>query len=86
MGNKLICRFERFEPYIAGVLLLKLGSNHTLKGGWWLNENIPKVVQNDISQITENLPGMTHCTWILLPKAKIPTWVKEYFAKDAPKK
>src|SRR5476651_2594376 len=42
VGNKLVCRFERFEPFAAGVLFLKLGPNRTLVGGWWLNENLPK--------------------------------------------
>ena len=82
-GNKLVCCFERFEPYSAGVLFLKLGPNHTLKGGWWLNKNIPAAVQDDISKISEDLPAMIKCVWILMPKAKIPTWAKRYFAKDA---
>lgn len=86
VGNKLVCCFERFEPYTSGVLFLKLGPNHTLKGGWWLNKNIPKAVQDDISQISENLPEMVRCVWILMPKAKVPKWAKEYFAKDAPGK
>jgi hypothetical protein len=86
VGNKLVCRFERFEPYASGILFLKLGPNHTLKGGWWLNKNIPKAVQDDISQISENLPEMVHCVWILMPKAKVPPWAREYFAKDSPEK
>jgi hypothetical protein len=86
VGNKLVCRFECFEPYKSGVLFLKLGPNHTLKGGWWLNKNIPKAVQDDVSKISEDLPEMVHCVWILMPKAKIPKWAGEYFAKDAPGK
>jgi len=82
-GNKLVCRFERFEPYASGVLFLRLGPNHTLQGGWWLDKNIPKVVQEDISKISENLPGMVRCVWVLMPKAKVPQWAKEYFAKDS---
>lgn len=83
IGNKLVCQFERFEPYASGVLFLKLGPNHTLHGGWWLNENIPRAIQEDLSQISENLPGMVRCVWILMPKAKVPKWAKEYFAKDS---
>jgi hypothetical protein len=86
VGNKLVCCFERFEPYTSGVLFLKLGPNHTLKGGWWLNKNLPQAVQDDISQISENLPEMVHCVWILMPKAKVPKWAGEYFAKDNPGK
>jgi hypothetical protein len=83
VGNKLVCRFERFDPYAAGVLFLKLGPNRTLKGGWWLNENIPKAIQDDISQISDNLPEMVRSVWVLMPKAKTPAWAKEYFLKDS---
>ena len=86
VGNKLVGRFERFEPYAAGVLFLKLDPNRTLIGGWWLNENLPKVIQDDISQISDNLPEMVRSVWILMPKAKTPAWAKEYFAKDSPEK
>ena len=83
VGNKLVCCFERFEPYLSGVAFLKLGPNRTLKGGWWLSKNIPKAIQDDISQISENLPEMVQFVWILMPKAKIPKWAREYFAKDS---
>jgi|GEM_PF-3492748 len=83
VGNKLVCRFERFDPYAAGVLFLKLGPNRTLKGGWWLNKNIPKAIQDDISQISDDLPGMVRSVWVPMPKAKIPAWAKEYFLKDS---
>jgi hypothetical protein len=86
VGNKLVCRLERFEPYAAGVLFLEMGPNRTLKGGWWWDKNIPKIVRDDISQISENLPEMVHCVWIIMPKAKTPKWAKEYFAKDSLKK
>jgi hypothetical protein len=82
IGNKLMC-FERFEPYAAGVLFLKLGPNRTLKGGWWLNENLSKTIQNDISQVSENVPEMVPRVWVLMSKAKTPAWVKEYFLKDS---
>jgi len=81
-GNKLVCRFERFDPYAAGVIFLKLGPNRTLKGGWWWNTDIPLAVQDDLSQVSDNLPGMISTVWILMPKAKIPSWAREYFRKD----
>ena|SRR5690242_10077711 len=83
VGNQLVCRFERFEPYAAGVLFLRLGPNHTLKGGWWLNESLPKAIQDDVTHISDNLPEMVRCVWVLMPKAKIPAWAKEYFLKDS---
>ena len=86
ISNKLVCRFERFEPYYPGVLFLKLGSNHTLQGGLWLNENLPQEFQKDISLIPDDFPKMVRCVWIRMPKAKIPAWVKEYYAKDSSKK
>jgi hypothetical protein len=86
VANQLICRFERFEPYTSGVLLLKLGPNRTLRGGWWLNANVPREVQDDIYEISENLPGMVCCVWILMPKLRVPKWAREYFAKDTPQK
>ena len=82
-GNKLVCQFERFEPYASGVLHLKLGPNRTLIGGWWLNENLPKAIQNDLSQISDNLPKMVRSVWVLMPKTKIPAWAKDYFLKDS---
>ena len=86
VDNKLVCRFERFEPYASGILFLRLGPNHTLRGGWCLTENLPQEFQKDISLIPDNFPKMVRCVWIRMPKAKIPTWAKEYFAKDSPKK
>ena len=84
VGNKLVCRFERFEPYAAGILFLRLGPNHTLQGGWCLNENLPREYQkqNDISTIPENSPNIVRCVWIRSLKPKIPTWAREYFDKD----
>jgi len=82
-GNKLVCQFERFEPYAAGILLLKLGPNRTLLGGWWLTENISKAVQDDNSLISDALPKMVRCVWILMPRLKTPSWAKEYFQKDS---
>ena len=86
IGNKLICRFERFEPYAPGILFLRPGPNHTLQGGWCLNENLPQEFQKDISLIPDDFQKMVHCVWIRMPDAKIPAWVKEYYAKDSPKK
>ena len=86
IGNKLVCRFERFDPYAAGVLLLKLGENRTLKGGWWLHEKLPKMIQEDAHQISESIPGIVRCVWVPMPKmprAAIPAWAKEYFLKDS---
>jgi hypothetical protein len=82
-GRKLVCRFERFDPYAAGILFLQLGPNRTVQGGWCLNEHIPVEVQEDVSQISDNIPEMVRCVWILAPKAKIPAWVNEYFEKDS---
>jgi hypothetical protein len=48
-----------------------------------LNEHIPVEVQEDVSQISDNIPEMVRCVWILAPKAKIPAWVNEYFEKDS---
>jgi hypothetical protein len=88
VGNKLVCRFERFEPFAAGILFLRLGPNHTLQGGWCLDEKLPKEYQNqkDVSTIPENSPNIVRCVWIRMLKAKIPTWAKEYFKKDFPGK
>ena len=83
IGNKLVCRFERFDPYAAGVLLLKLGENRTLKGGWWLHEKLPKAIQEDAYKINENIPGMVRSVWVLMQKIKTPAWAKEYFLKDS---
>jgi hypothetical protein len=82
-GNKLVCRFERFEPYAAGILFLKLGPNRTLQGGWWLNEKIPRGIQDNVSEISESFPDMVRSVWVLMPKAETPAWAKEYFLKDA---
>ena len=83
IGNKLLARHERFDPYVGGALLLKLGENRTLKGGWWPDKDLPKPVLADIGQLDETIPGMHRCVWVLMPKAKIPVWVKEYFLKDS---
>jgi hypothetical protein len=82
-GNKLVCRFERFDPYASGIIFLKLGPNRTLHGGWWEHENIPQSIQQDISKISETLPKMVRSVWILMPKQRTPRWAKEYFLKDS---
>lgn len=86
IGNKLACRFERFEPYKAGTIFLRLGPNHTLQGGWCLDENLPPEFQKDSSLLPDDFTKMVPCVWIWMPNAKIPAWVKEYYAKDSPKK
>lgn len=86
IGNKLACRFERFEPYKAGIIFLRLGPNHTLHGGWCLDENLPPEFQKDISLIPDDFPKMIRCVWIRMAKAKIPRWAKEYFKKDSSEK
>lgn len=83
IGNKLVCRFERFDPHATGVLMLKLGENRTLKGGWWLDKKLPKAIQEDADQITDAIPGMVRCVWVLMPKAKTPAWAKKYFLKES---
>jgi hypothetical protein len=80
-GNKLLCRFERFEPYAAGILFLRLGPNHTLQGGWCFNKNLPKEYQKDDSIIPENFPKIVRSVWIRKLKAKIPTWLKNISPK-----
>jgi hypothetical protein len=84
VGNRLVCRFERFDPYAAGVLFLRLGPNRTLQGGWLWNENIPQIFQDDVSKIPEDLSKTIRTVWVLMPKVKSPTWAEEYFSKDSP--
>jgi hypothetical protein len=83
VANRLLCRFERFEPYAAGILFLRLGPNHTLRGGWCLNENLPQEYQKDVSMICETSPKVVRCVWIRKLNAEVPDWAKEYFAKDS---
>lgn len=81
----LFCRFEQFDSAASGVLFLDLVSNETLKGGRWLNSEIPEIARQDISVLSESLPGMQAVVWLRMNK-ETPPWAEKYFAEDWPNK
>lgn len=79
VGKTLFAKFERFVSGESGVLFLAVGENFTLKGGWWINDNLPSIIRRDITKVTVSLPGMVQTVWVLMQKAKTPSWATQYF-------
>jgi hypothetical protein len=80
--NTLFCRFEHFDKAFAGVLFLSIAPNETLKGGRWLNHQIPGIDKLDISGLSESMPGMKPVVWIRTRKNETPEWAEKYFKDD----
>ena len=81
----LFCRFEQFDSAASGALFLDLALNETLKGGRWLNNEIPEIARQDISFLSKSLPGMQAVVWVRMNQ-ETPPWAKKYFAEDWPNK
>lgn len=79
--STLFCRFEQFDSAVAGVLYVELISNETLKGGRWLNDKAPDVVQREIVTLSESVPGMQPVVWLRMKK-EIPQWAEKYFIDE----
>jgi len=75
----LLGRFERFRSHKSGVFLFTIGTNHTLRGGWWTDGDVPVTVRRDLTRLSETLPGMVRTVWVRMPKAKAPAWAAQYF-------
>ena len=86
IGKTLFCRFEHFDSAVAGVLFLTTAPNETLKGGRWMNNQLPEVVQQDISCLSESLLGMQPVVWTRIPNKEMPQWAEKYFNEDWPNK
>ena len=83
-GNTLVCRFEQFDTAVAGVLLLATGPNHTLVGCRWMNEQVPDAIRENLSNLTESLPGMESTVWLRMSGSVMPSWAEKYFKDDWP--
>jgi hypothetical protein len=86
VGTNLVCRFEQFDSARSGMLFLKVGSDETLTGGRWMNDQIPDEIRRDISRLSMSLPGMEATVWVRIPKKETPTWAQKYFSEDWPNK
>jgi hypothetical protein len=86
IGNTLFCHFEHFDKAFAGVLFLTVAPNETLKGGRWMNDQISEAVLQDISRVSESLPGMQPVVWIRIRNKETPYWAEKYFLEDWPNK
>jgi len=86
MGKTLYCCFEHFDSAIAGVLFLTVGPNETLKGGRWMNNQVPEIIRKDIFRLSESLPGMQPIVWVRILKKETPEWADKYFREDWPNK
>jgi len=85
VGKTLFCRFEQFDSAVGGLLFLNPAPNETLKGGRWLNNKAPDIAKQDISALSESLPGMRPVVWVRMKK-ETPRWAEKYFAEDWPNK
>ena len=86
IDQTLFARFEQFDSAKTGAIFLRPGPNGTLKGGRWMMDQLPKDVQNDISQVSEDTPGMKKIVWIRILKTPTPEWAEKYFREEWPNK
>jgi hypothetical protein len=85
-GATLFCRFEQFDSAVAGVLLLTVGPQQTLKGGRWMDNQIPDAIRMNICALSESLAGMQPTVWIRVMNKQTPHWAERYFHEDWPNK
>jgi hypothetical protein len=78
--------FEQFDTNISGAFLLTIGPNETLKGRRWMINEVPDGIRQDISHLSESLPGFQESVWIRVLKANRPEWAERYFREDWPRK
>jgi hypothetical protein len=86
VGQTLFGRFEPFDSTQGGFIFLGVGQNQTLKGGRWLNDQVPESVKRDVLKLTEFLPEMEPVVWLRMPQAETPGWAERYFREDWPNK
>lgn len=86
LGKALYCCFEHFDSAVAGVLFLAVGPNETLKGGRWMNNQVPEIIRKDIFRLSESLPGMQPIVWVCILKKETPERADKYFREDWPNK
>lgn len=84
--GKLFCRFEHFDSATSGALCLAVGPNHTLIGGRWLKDRIPSPILQNISSLSDSLPGKQDIVWIRILDKEVPAWAQKYFTEDWPNK
>ena len=87
IGETLFGRFKWFYRPPSGYFYMKVESKDRLVGGWWLNEDVPNEILNDISRLNASVPWMTESR---LDKEsgqrKFPSWAEEYFRQGLYKK
>ena len=86
VDGKLLCRFEHFDSATSGVLCLAAGPNQTLTGGRWLKDQIPDPILQNISTLSDSLPGKQEVVWIRIVDKEVPAWAQKYFTEDWPNK
>jgi hypothetical protein len=86
VDGKLFCRFEHFDSATSGALCLTVGPNHTLTGGRWLKDQIPDPILQNISKLSDSLPGKQNVVWIRIQDKEVPASAQKYFTEDWPNK
>lgn len=82
----LFCRFEHFDSATSGALFLDVGPNETLRGGRWTSNQLPEALQQDISLLSDSVPGMQPLVWVRMLRPEVPEWAARYFREDWPNK
>lgn len=86
IGETLFSRFEQFDSAGNGFLLLHVAPNETLKGGRWLDQQVTEAIRQDISGLSESLPGIQRTVWVRMRSRELPDWAEQYFLDDWPNK
>jgi hypothetical protein len=86
VGKTLFSHFEELDSAVSGVLFLSVAPNDTLKGGRWMNKQVPEAIRQDIFCLSESLPGMQPVVWVRIQNRETPQWAEKYFNEDWPNK
>ena len=81
VNGKLLRRFEHFDSATSGALCLAVGPNHTLTGGRWLKDQIPDPILQNISTLSDSLPGKQDVVWIRILDKEMPAWAQNILLK-----
>ena len=61
-------------------MFFRIKSKNVLNGGWWYGEDVPYDYWNDITSLSESVPGMNKIVAERRTKSnKVPSWINNYF-------
>jgi hypothetical protein len=83
IADTLFARFEWLPlgEGVSGYAMWRVVSRDRLDGGWWHSRLVPQDVTEDITRMTQTLPGMSRYVLKRVAGKETPAWAEEYFSQ-----